>query len=55
MPNAKREKHCYLCEEADSEHLSFLVCAQCSRHFCRCHGDPQLDECINCIEGDEKT
>lgn len=55
MPNAKREKNCYLCEEAGSENLSVLVCEECSRHFCRLHGDPQMDECIRCLEGNEKT
>lgn len=55
MPNAKREKPCYLCKEAGSESLSYLVCIQCSRHFCRVHGDPQMDECIKCLEGNEET
>jgi hypothetical protein len=55
MPNAKREKKCYLCEEAGSENLGVLVCEKCSRPFCRLHGDPQMDECIRCLEGNEKT
>ncbi len=55
MPNAKREKNCYLCEKAGLQQLSYLVCAECSRHFCRLHGDPQMDECTNCIEGGEQT
>jgi hypothetical protein len=55
MRNAKREKNCYLCEEAGSENLSVLVCEACSRHFCRLHGDSQIDECIRCLEGNEKV
>ena len=55
MPNAKREKNCYLCEESGLEHLSVLVCEECFRHFCRLHGDPQIDECTRCLEDNEKT
>ena len=55
MPKANREKICYLCEEVGSERLSFMVCAQCARHFCSHHGDPQIDECINCLEDGEET
>lgn len=55
MPNAKREKNCYLCEEAGTERLSFLVCEECSRYYCPRHGDPQLDACTNCIESGEHT
>lgn len=55
MVKAKQEKTCYLCEQAGRECLNVMVCAQCSRPFCRRHGDPQMDECINCIEGGEKT
>ncbi len=55
MSTAKHEKYCYLCEEAGLKTLSVMVCVQCSRPFCRRHGDPQMDECIRCIEGGEKT
>ncbi len=55
MPKAKREKNCYLCEQAGLKCLSFMVCAQCSRPFCHRHGDPQMDECANCLEGGEYT
>ena len=55
MPKAKREKNCYLCEEADSIRTSFMVCAQCSRHYCSRHGDPQLEECTICLESGEET
>jgi len=55
MAKAKQEKTCYLCQPADEERLNVVVCIQCSRFFCRSHGDPQMDECINCIEDGEKT
>jgi hypothetical protein len=55
MVKAKQEKTCYLCKQADRECRDVMVCVQCSRPFCRRHGDPQMDECIKCIEGGEQT
>ncbi|MCH8040168.1 MAG: hypothetical protein IH977_07465 [Nitrospinae bacterium] len=55
MPKAKREKNCYRCEEAGGIRMSFMVCAQCSRHYCSRHGDPQLEECTTCLESGEET
>jgi hypothetical protein len=54
MPKAKREKNCYVCEKADLIRMSFMVCAQCSRHFCSRHGDLKMDECTNCLDGGEE-
>jgi len=55
MPKAKREKNCYVCEEDGGIRMSFMVCAQCSRHYCSNHGEPKLDECTNCLDGAEET
>ena len=55
MPKAKREKNCHVCEEAGGIRLSFMVCAQCSRHFCSDHGDSQLEECSDCLDSGEET
>ncbi len=55
MPKAKREKNCYVCEEAGGIRMSFMVCAQCSRHFCSQHGEPNLDKCTACLDGGEET
>lgn len=55
MSKAKREKNCYVCEQAHMIRMSFMVCTQCSRHYCSRHGDPQLNECTNCLERGEET
>ena len=55
MPKAKPEKNCYLCEQAGLDRPSVMTCERCSRPFCSRHGDPQMDECTNCLEGGEKT
>jgi len=54
MPKAKKEKNCYVCEEAGWVRMSFMTCSKCSRHFCSRHGDPQMDECTECLEGEEE-
>ena len=55
MPKAKREKNCYTCEDLGMVRMSFMVCSQCSRHFCSRHGEPKMDECHTCIESGEET
>ncbi len=55
MPKAKREKNCYVCEEAGEIRMSFMVCAKCSRHYCNNHGEPKMDECTPCLDGSEET
>ena len=55
MPKVKREKICYLCEKGEGEHLSFMVCTQCLRHYCSRHGDLQVDLCTNCLERGEEA
>ena len=55
MPKAKKEQNCYICEEGDDIRMSFMVCANCHRHFCSRHGDHKLDECTACLEGGEET
>jgi len=55
MPKAKREKNCHVCEESNDIRMTFMACAQCSRHFCSLHGDPKLEECVTCLESGEET
>jgi hypothetical protein len=54
MPKAKQEKNCYLCGEEGEISMSLLICCKCSRHYCSRHGDPQMDECTQCLEGGEE-
>jgi hypothetical protein len=54
MPKAKKEKNCYVCEEAGWVRMSFMTCSKCSRHFCSRHGDLQMDECTECLEDGEE-
>ena len=55
MPKAKREKNCEVCGDANVVRMSFMVCAQCSKHYCSSHGDPKLEECNACLDGGEET
>ena len=54
MPKAKREQNCYVCDEAGWVHMSFMICAQCSRHYCNRHGDSKMDACTACLEDGEE-
>ena len=54
MPKARQEKNCYVCEEAGWVRMSYMTCGKCSRHYCSQHGDPQMDECTECLEGGEE-
>lgn len=55
MPKAKREQNCYVCEEADTMRMTFMVCEECSRPFCSRHGDSKLEACNRCLESGEET
>jgi ribosomal protein S14 len=54
MPKAKREKNCSMCGDDGLVRMSFMVCDQCSRHFCSRHGDSKMDECTPCLDGGEE-
>ena len=54
MPKAKREQNCYVCEADGWIRMSFMICGQCARHYCSQHGNPNMDECTDCLEEGEE-